>query len=88
MAIRIFDRELVGLREILGWAFDACVSRRELGEKNISVVDPDPEPHAWEPAPFALNGCNPDFLNVDLTATRKFGDWEAGLVAFGLYGGA
>jgi hypothetical protein len=35
------------------------------------------------PAPFALNGCNPDFLNVDLTATRKFGDWEAGLVAFG-----
>jgi Putative MetA-pathway of phenol degradation len=35
------------------------------------------------PAPFALNGCNPDFLNVDLTATRKFGDWEFGLVAFG-----
>jgi len=25
----------------------------------------------------------PDFLNIDLTATRKFGDWEAGLVAFG-----
>jgi len=35
------------------------------------------------PAPFALNGCNPDFLNVDLTASRKFGDWEFGLVAFG-----
>ena len=35
------------------------------------------------PAPFALNGCNPDFLNVDLTATRKFGDWEFGVVAFG-----
>ena len=32
---------------------------------------------------FALNGCNPDFLNVDLTATRKFGDWEFGVVAFG-----
>jgi hypothetical protein len=48
MAIRIFDRELIGPREILGWAFDACVSRRELGEKNISVVDPDPEPHAWD----------------------------------------
>ena len=30
-----------------------------------------------------MNGCNPDFLNVDLTATRKFGDWEFGLVAFG-----
>ena len=35
------------------------------------------------PAPLALNGCNPDFLNVDLTATRKFGDWEFGVVAFG-----
>ena len=35
------------------------------------------------PTPFALNGCNPDFLNVDLTASRKFGDWEFGLVAFG-----
>jgi hypothetical protein len=35
------------------------------------------------PAPFALNGCNPDFLNVDLTASRKFGDWEFGVVAFG-----
>jgi hypothetical protein len=31
------------------------------------------------PAPFAANGCNPDFLNVDLTATRKFGDWEFGV---------
>ena len=30
-----------------------------------------------------MNGCNPDFLNVDLTATRKFGDWEFGVVAFG-----
>jgi hypothetical protein len=30
-----------------------------------------------------LNGCNPDFLNGDLTASRKFGDWEFGLVAFG-----
>jgi hypothetical protein len=35
------------------------------------------------PAPFALNGCNPDFLNVDLTGTRKFDKWEIGLVAFG-----
>jgi hypothetical protein len=35
------------------------------------------------PAPFAIQGCNPDFLNVDLTATRKFGDWEFGVVAFG-----
>jgi hypothetical protein len=35
------------------------------------------------PAPFGTNGCNPDFLNVDLTATRKFGKWEIGPVAFG-----
>jgi hypothetical protein len=28
-------------------------------------------------------GCNPDFLNLDLTATKKFGKWELGPVAFG-----
>ena len=28
-------------------------------------------------------GCNPDFLNLDLTATKKFGKWEIGPVAFG-----
>jgi hypothetical protein len=26
---------------------------------------------------------NPDFLNLDLTATKKFGKWEIGPVAFG-----
>jgi hypothetical protein len=26
--------------------------------------------------------CNPDFLNLDLTATKKFGKWEFGPVAF------
>ena len=35
------------------------------------------------PAPFSQNGCNPDFLNLDLTATKKFGQWELGPVAFG-----
>jgi hypothetical protein len=35
------------------------------------------------PAPFGLNGCNPDFINVDLTATKKFGKWEFGAVAYG-----
>jgi hypothetical protein len=35
------------------------------------------------PAPFGFNGCNPDFINVDLTATRKFGKWEFGGVAYG-----
>ncbi len=35
------------------------------------------------PAPFGLQGCNPNFLNVDLTATRKFDKWELGAVAYG-----
>jgi Putative MetA-pathway of phenol degradation len=35
------------------------------------------------PAPFGFKGCNPDFLNVDLTATKKFGKWEFGGVAYG-----
>ena len=35
------------------------------------------------PFPFGANGCNPDFVNVDLTATKKFDKWEFGPVAFG-----
>jgi hypothetical protein len=35
------------------------------------------------PAPFDLNSCNPDFINVDLTASKKFGKWEFGAVAYG-----
>jgi Putative MetA-pathway of phenol degradation len=35
------------------------------------------------PAPFGLNGCNPNFVNIDLTATKKFDKWELGPVAFG-----
>jgi hypothetical protein len=35
------------------------------------------------PFPFALRGCNPDFVNVDLTATKKIGKWEFGPVAYG-----
>jgi Putative MetA-pathway of phenol degradation len=34
------------------------------------------------PTPFSFNGCNPDFLNIDLTATKKFGKWEFGGVAY------
>ncbi|MGC2463217.1 MAG: transporter [Steroidobacteraceae bacterium] len=29
---------------------------------------------------YPHNGCNPDFLNVDLTATKRFGQWEVGPV--------
>jgi hypothetical protein len=35
------------------------------------------------PSPFLLRGCNPDFINVDLTATKKVGKWEFGPVAYG-----
>jgi hypothetical protein len=35
------------------------------------------------PAPYGFDGRNPDFINVDLTATKKFGNWEVGAVAFG-----
>jgi hypothetical protein len=35
------------------------------------------------PAPFGANGCNPDFLNVDLTLTKSFGKWALGSVSFG-----
>ena len=35
------------------------------------------------PAPLALNGCNPDFINVDVTVVKKFGRWQLGPVAFG-----
>jgi len=31
---------------------------------------------------FPANGCNPNFLNVDLTATKRFDKWELGPVAF------
>jgi hypothetical protein len=29
-----------------------------------------------------IEGCNPDFVNLDLTASKKFGNWELGPVAF------
>jgi hypothetical protein len=35
------------------------------------------------PAPSLGFGCNPDFLNLDLTLTKKYGKWEFGPVAFG-----
>jgi hypothetical protein len=35
------------------------------------------------PPPFFFRGCNPDFINIDLTATKRFDKWEIGLVGFG-----
>ena len=31
---------------------------------------------------FAHNGCNPNYLNIDLTATKTFGKWELGPVGY------
>jgi hypothetical protein len=35
------------------------------------------------PSPFLFRGCNPNFVNLDLTATKKVGKWEFGPVAYG-----
>ena len=35
----------------------------------------------WVPI-STFKGCNPDFINVDLTATKKFGKWQFGPVAY------
>ena len=32
--------------------------------------------------PDGKNSVNPNFINLDLTATKKFGKWELGPVAF------
>jgi hypothetical protein len=35
------------------------------------------------PAPFGFNGCNPDFINIELTAIKKFGKWQLRPVVYG-----
>src|SRR5262249_57287918 len=50
-------------------------------------IEPNPLHHRPQngpcPAPLTMNGCNADFTNLDLTATKKFSNWEVGPVAFG-----
>ena len=55
---------------IWGINFDSVTSKPELSPCPVSAAYPN-------------NGCNPNFLNVDLTATKRFGNWELGPV--GLY---
>ena len=43
-----------------------------------SNTDPQGFPCPTNPA----IGCNPNFVNVDLTATKKFGNWEVGPIGF------
>jgi hypothetical protein len=55
---------------IWGIQFDHVTNRPQLSPCPVSAAYPD-------------NGCNPNFLNLDLTATKRFGKWELGPV--GLY---
>jgi Putative MetA-pathway of phenol degradation len=48
---------------------------------HFDSVNPDPQ-FSPCPAPALGFNCNPDFINLDLTATKKFGKWELGPVAF------
>jgi hypothetical protein len=43
-----------------------------------ATTDPQGFPCPTDPS----RGCNPNFLNVDLTATKRFGKWEAGAIGF------
>jgi hypothetical protein len=55
---------------IWGIQFDHVTSKPQISPCPVSAAYP-------------YNGCNPNFLNVDLTATKRFGKWELGPV--GLY---
>ena len=52
---------------IWGIQFDEVTSKPQRSPCPVSAAHPH-------------NGCNPDFLNVDLTATKRFGNWELGAV--------
>ena len=47
---------------------------------NFDQVTTDPQGF---PCPSEQSlGCNPNFINVDLTATKRFGKWELGAIGF------
>ena len=52
---------------IWGIQFDEVTSKPQVSPCPVSAAYPH-------------NGCNPNFLNVDLTATKRFGKWELGPV--------
>jgi hypothetical protein len=47
---------------------------------NFDQVTADPQGFPCPGAPAF--GCNPNFVNVDLTATKRFGKWEFGPIGF------
>jgi Putative MetA-pathway of phenol degradation len=54
---------------IWGIQFDQVTSRPQTSPCPVSLA-------------FPSNGCNPNFINVDLTATKRFGKWELGPVGY------
>ena len=52
---------------ILGTHFDKVTDKPQGSPCPVSAEHPH-------------NGCNPNFLNVDVTATKRFGKWELGPV--------
>lgn len=54
---------------IFGFQFDQVTSRPQTSPCPVSVA-------------FPSNGCNPNFLNIDLTATKTFGKWQLGPVGY------
>ena len=54
---------------IWGSQFEHVTSRPQISPCPVSIA-------------FPSNGCNPDFINVDLTATKRFGRLELGPVGF------
>jgi hypothetical protein len=58
-----------------------CSAGSRTSGLSSQTVRPQTSPCPVSPQ-FPSNGCNPNFLNVDLTATKKFGKWELGPVAY------
>jgi hypothetical protein len=54
---------------IWGIQFDQVTSKPQTSPCPVSLA-------------FPYDGCNPNFINVDLTATKKLGKWELGPVGF------
>ena len=59
-----------------GWNLSANV----IWGINFDQVTTDPQGFPCPTAPDL--GCNPNFINLDLTATKRFGKWELGAIGF------
>jgi hypothetical protein len=62
-----------------GWNLTASV----IYMTHLDEITDRPQQLSPCPPPRTANACNPDSLNLDLTATVKWGKWEFGPVAYG-----